>query len=88
MRVSAEGGAFSQQPVLGEAEAIVAADDDVIEQRDIQQAAGPLQLPGDLAIIRAGRGIARGMVVNRHDGRGIQLKGSSNNFPRKHGSAV
>ena len=40
--------------MLGKAEAVVAADDDMIEQRDIHEAAGPLQLSGYLAIVRAG----------------------------------
>ena len=74
--------------MLGKTEAVVAADNDVIEQRDVHQAAGPLQLSGHLAVVRAGRGIARWMVVNGHHGRGIQLEGSSDEFARKHGGAV
>lgn len=79
---------MSQQPVLDEAKGVIAADDNVIEQRDIQQPAGALQLPGDLAIIGAGGRIARRMVVNSHDGGGIQVKGSPDDVPGKHGNAV
>ena len=57
--------------MFGNAEAVVAADDAVIEQRDVHQAAGPLLFLGHLAIIRAGREIARRMVVNSHHGRGV-----------------
>ena len=57
-----EGGAASEEPVLGKAEAVVAADDDVIKQRDVHQAAGPLQLPVTWRSSALGEGLPDGWL--------------------------
>lgn len=44
-----------------------AADDDMVEQLNVQQFAGGDQFPGNGGILRAGRRVARGMIVYHYN---------------------
>ena len=62
-------GEAQAQPLQGEPAAL--ADDEVVEQLDIEQLAGRDNLDGEGDVGRRGRRVAGGMVVDGDDGGGL-----------------
>src|SRR6266571_1045565 len=57
--------------VFFEADEALVADDDVVDQLDVQHAARRHELPGRLDILRRGRGVAAGVVVTEDQARTV-----------------
>lgn len=55
---------------------LVAADDQVVEDSDVEEAKRLLQALGDLAVSVAGLGVPAGMVVEKDDGGSVEVQGS------------
>ena len=80
-------GELEDQAFIGETVIAFAPDNYVIEDLDHQEAGGPNQIFGQLSILRGGRRIARGVVVNEDEGCGLILQSQCHDFPGVDGTA-
>ena len=71
-------GEAQPQPLQGEPAAL--ADDEVVEQLDIEQLAGRHDLDSEGDVGRRGRRITRWVVMDGDDGRGLLANGITEDF--------
>ena len=64
------GSSFEGEAAFFEADVAVAADNDVVEDLDVEELAGFDEHLGDADVLGAGRGVAAGVVVDDDDGGG------------------
>ena len=66
---------MESEAAFAEADPLPVADDEVIEQVDVEQFAGGSHVACDLDVVGRWGGIARGMIVYEDDGRAIEAHG-------------
>lgn len=84
-----------ERGVLVEAEAaffegdeLLVADDDVVEDLDVEEFAGGDELAGDMNVFGGGGGVAGGVVVGDDDGGGVVAEGGAEEFADAEDGAV
>lgn len=74
--------------VVGEAVVTVVADDDVIEDLDLDAPRGEDEVAGDVPVAERGLGIARGVVMGEDERRGLVAQGVPDHLPGIDGARV
>lgn len=83
-----ESGESSDQPLRTQADIILAANDDVIVQRNAESFAGIGDVAGDGDVLFTGRGIAAGMIVDQDDRRRSEIERAAYHFTDIDGGLV
>ena len=65
-----------------------ATDHQVVQDADVEEAEGLPEAPSDGAVRRTGFGVAAGVVVEEHQGRGVVVQGSLGDDPGMHLAAI
>ena len=80
----AAAGPVERDAPVAQADECVVADDEVVQHRHVQQPAGSDRLGRQVEIVRAGRRVARGVVVDHDDARCVAPDGVPEQFPDPH----